>query len=124
MAVIYKNKEHRFCLKHLYGNCLERVGVKIPNRGHAVVDQFTDLRVGDIVICTKISGQIPPMCKQVKAIDGETVVVGTAYLDRTKDYEFEAEEILGVVKEIYAEFAGYQVYSRPRALKRAAIQED
>jgi hypothetical protein len=104
----------RFVLRPICGDCLERVGIR--NRcggGYAIIDHNARVRVGDIVHCSKIVGQINGMLKQVKEIDGDSVIVGSAYLDESKDFQFEAAEIYGVVIETYDKLWGDREYVRP-----------
>jgi hypothetical protein len=69
-------------------------------------------KVGDFVHCNKIAGSISSYIKQVKEINGDSVIVGTAYLDSSKDFTFEAAEILGVVTEVYDAMWKDRVYKR------------
>ena len=87
-------------LEKIYGNCLEKAGIVIPNRGCAIVDKRFPVKVGDIVVCSEIAGQIPPYLKRVIEVNENSVIVGTAYMDSSKDFQFEAEEIIGTVVEI------------------------
>lgn len=107
------NKEEtRIRIRDITGNCLEKLGIKNFNGGYAIIDKNAEVCVGDVVHCTKIAGGCSTYLKQVKAIDNGTVIVGTAYLDNSKDYTFEAAEILGVVLETYGKFSGLREYSR------------
>lgn len=116
--------KERFVLEQIYGDCLEGAGLSIPHGGFAVIDSGTDLRVGDLVHCGRISGAIPGCIKQVQAIlpDG-TVRVGTAYLDKNKDFSFDAGEIYGVVTEVYCKTWRKRVWWRkdPATLQEVKI---
>ena len=92
-----KNEEKRLEEHRIIGDCLERLG--IPNGGIAVIDRNASIDVGDVVWCTKISGQIGGYLKQVVSM-GETITVGTAYLDSARDFTFPACEILGKLKQV------------------------
>lgn len=105
------NKDKRFVMESVYGDCLEKAGLIIPWEGKAIIDKNTTLKVGDLVHCTRVAGQLGGYIKQVKEI-GEDVLVGTAYLDESKDFTFLAAEILGVVKEVYCKARGCRVYVR------------
>lgn len=112
-TVICKQEDEnkRFIMETVNGDCLEKAGLVIPWEGKAIIDKNTALKVGDLVYCTKIAGQLGGYIKQVKEI-GEDVLVGTAYLDESRDFTFLAAEILGVVKEVYCKARGCRVYVR------------
>ena len=116
--------KERFVLEQIYGDCLEGAGLSIPHGGFAVIDRGTNLRVGDLVHCGRLSGAIPGCIKQVQAIlpDG-TVRVGTAYLDKSRDISFDAGEIYGVVKEVYCKAWRKRVWWRkdPATLQEVKI---
>ena len=114
MTRVYKpkKKRSRFCCKEVYGDCLEAAGLRIPNCGIAIIHRGARLRVGDLVHCTKISGALSSYIKQVKEIRGDSVIVGTAYTDPSRDFTFEAAEILGVVDSVFDKLYGYRVYVR------------
>lgn len=103
----------RFSLKPIYGNCLEKLGVKNEGGGFAIIDANATVRVGDLVHCSKVLGQIGGYIKQVKEINGDSVIVGTAYFDETKDFTFEAAEIFGTVIETYGKLSHWREYVRP-----------
>lgn len=104
----------RKSFESVYGDCLEKIGIRIPNRGYAVVDRDLKPRVGDVVHCTKISGALSSYIKRVLSVDDGRVTVGTAYIDPAKDFSFEAAEILGVVTEIYDQLFHNLIWERPR----------
>lgn len=108
----------RFTLREIYGDCLERVGVKNRGGGYAIIDANATVRVGDLVHCSRITGQINTYIKQVKAINGDSVIVGTAYLDESRDFTFEAAEIFGTVIETYSKCDHYREYIRPTHLRK------
>lgn len=106
-------EEKRYRIKMIYGDCLERIGIKnLGGGGYAIVDKNIVPEVGDIVHCMKPHQNVGGYLKQVKRIEGGTITVGTAYLDETRDYEFEAGEIIGVVVETYGAFPHYREYVR------------
>lgn len=104
----------RFQLRRIYGNCLEKLGVMNEGGGYAIIDCNAKPRVGDIVHCSKIVGQINGLLKHVKEITGDSIIVGTAYYDETKDFTFEAAEIYGVVTETYGAIFGFREYVRDK----------
>ena len=119
-----ESKEKRFCLEKIYGDCLERAGVR--NRGgggFAIIDRNATPKVGDIVHCLKHFQNVGGYLKQVKRIEGDSIIVGTAYTDTSKDYEFEAGEILGVVIETYGRYPGFREYVRPTHLRKKERRE-
>ena len=118
-----KNKKKRFCIEHIHGNCLERIGVKNKGGGYAIVDHNATVKVGDLVHCTRIAGTLNSYIKQVKEINGDSIIVGTAYLDESRDFQFEAAEIYGVVIETYSKFPNnYREYIRPTHLRKKKIK--
>ena len=122
MTTIYheKDKKRRFRIEYIHGDCLERIGVK--NRGgsgFAIVDRCGKPKVGDLVHCTKMQGTLNSYIKQVKEINGNSIIVGTAYIDESRDFSFEAAEIRGVVIETYGKFPNnYREYVRPTHLRK------
>lgn len=113
MTRIYTPKDRtgaRMCTR-ICGDCLEKAGLHIPNEAIAIIDCSCEIKVGDFVICTRGAGALNKYCKQVKEI-GETIIVGTAYTDKSLDYTFEAAEIYGVVTEAFDKLWHNQVYSR------------
>lgn len=109
--------EKRFVLRQIHGNCLEKLGVKNVGGGYAIIDQNIKPEVGDLVHCLLNGANVGSYIKQVKEIKGDTVIVGTAYLDESKDFTAEADEILGVVLETYGKTWGYREYVRPPRLQ-------
>lgn len=120
MTYIYheKNQKKRFHIRQIYGNCLEKVGVRNVGGGYAIIDHNAKAKVGDLVHCLRGIDNISGYIKQVKRIEGDTYIVGTAYLDESKDFEFEASEILGVVIETYGKAFGFREYVRPTHLRK------
>lgn len=115
MTYVHTNKpeEKRYRIERIYGDCLERIGIRnLGGDGYAIVDKNIVPEVGDIVHCMKPQQNVGGYIKQVKRIEGGTITVGTAYLDETRDYEFEAGEIIGVVVETYGAFPHYREYVR------------
>ena len=114
MTIVYrpKKKKSRFKYEYIYGDCLEAAGLKIPNRAIAIIDQGAALRIGDFVHCSRVTGEIGGYIKQIKEINGDSIIVGTAYIDSTKDYTFEAAEIYGVVTEAYDKVWHDRIYKR------------
>lgn len=110
-------EEKRFRLEEICGDCLEKVGIRNKGGGgYAIIDKNAVPKIGDIVHCLKHHQNIGGYIKQVKRIEGDTIIVGTAYLDESKDFEFEAGEIVGVVIETYGRYPGYREYVRPMHL--------
>lgn len=120
MTHIHKKNppKKRFCIEHIHGDCLERLGIKNHGGGHAIIDRNATPKVGDIVHCMKPFQNIGGYIKQVKRIEGDSIIVGTAYADPSKDFEFEAGEICGVVIETYGGFPGFREYVRPTHLRK------
>lgn len=114
----------RWSIFPIHGDCLARLGVKNVGGGYAIIDHNATPKVGDIVHCSKITGQIGGYLKQVKEIDGESIIVGTAYLDESKDYRFEAAEIYGVVYETYGKVSSFREYVRPTRLRKKKVLND
>lgn len=110
----YKPKNGKPCrhLRDVSGDCLERAGVIIPHGGRAIIDNSITPKVGDIVHCNNRIITINGFLKQIKESKGDAVIVGTAYIDESRDYTFEASEIYGVVTEVFCRFNGEQVYYR------------
>lgn len=104
-------------LHSIRGDCLERVGLKIPHGANAIIDRSITPEVGDLVHCDNELGTIHGFIKQVKEIRGDTVIVGTAYIDESKDFTFEAYSIFGVVTEAFCKLWGKQVYCRDTQMK-------
>lgn len=100
-------------LQYIYGDCLERAGLKIPHGANAIVDCSITPKVGDLVHCDNKFGTIHGFIKQVKEFKGDTVIVGTSYIDESRDFTFEASAIYGVVTEAFCKLWGKQVYCRP-----------
>lgn len=99
-------------LVSIAGDCLEMAGLRIPRGANAIVDCSITPKVGDLVHCDNCFGTIQGYIKQVKEFRGETVIVGTAYEDESRDYIFEASVIYGVVTEAFDKLFGKCVYCR------------
>lgn len=100
-------------LLSVYGECLAGIGIEAPT--HAVRDDSLVVRVGDIVHCRKMAGSLNSYIKQVISYDesSKKFTVGTHYKDSSKDFTFVAEEINGVITEMY-NTRGELIYERPR----------
>ena len=110
------NKPSR-SLYTIRGDCLERAGLKIPYGGYAIIDCSIVPEVGDFVHCNNAYGSISGFIKQIKEFKGETVIVGTSYIDESKDFTFEASEIYGVVTEVFCKLWNKQIYCRDNLIK-------
>lgn len=109
--------KRRFFIRSIYGDCLEKLGIRNIGGGYAIIDANAKVKVGDIVFCSRVLGQIGGYIKQVKEINGDSVIVGTAYLDESRDFTFEAAEIMGTVLETYGKQGGRE-YVRPTHLRK------
>lgn len=107
-----EKRQPRVC-HQIHGECLERVGLKIPYGANAIIDCSITPKVGDLVHCDNEFGTVWGFIKQVKEIRGDTVIVGTAYMDESRDYTFEASVIYGVVTEAFCKVRGNRIYCRP-----------
>lgn len=102
--------EGQIKLLPIQGDCLEAVGV--PARGcRAVINRTLEPVVGDLVWCRRELGTIASYIKQVKSHDNGQLIVGTAYMDPSRDFEFFAAELHGVVEYIF-DGDGFLVYRR------------
>lgn len=111
--ISYATRGKKKSLRHIHGECLERVGLHMPHGGMAVIcSGETAIKVGDLVHCARIAGAIPGQIKQVQKIEGDTITVGTAYEDPSRDFSFEAEEIYGVLLEVYCKASGKLIWKR------------
>lgn len=115
-----REDSERFRMEGIYGDCLEKAGIYIPEGAIATVDSNEEIEVGDLIVCSRIVGQARAYIKKVKEIIGDSVIVGTAYLDPSKDFTFEAAEIMGVVKEIYRKDTGKRIYARPEQKQKTS----
>lgn len=98
--------------------------MKNKGGGFAIVDANATVKVGDLVHCTRVAGTLNSYIKQVKEINGDSVIVGTAYLDESRDFTFEAAEIYGVVLETFGKFPNnYREYKRPTHLRKKDKKE-
>lgn len=93
-----KSENRRFETHKIYGDCLERIGIPASG-GIVTIDRLRDVKVGDVVHCTRYPGTISSYLKRVIDI-GETVLVGTCYLDQNRDFSFKAAEIFGVAVSV------------------------
>lgn len=101
--------KHEWSLKSIQGICLEEIG--IPSKGKAVINHTIKPKVGDLVHCNNEFCTIDGFIKQVKSFDGEEMLVGTRYLDHSKNFDFYCFEFYGVVEMIFDMF-GDIVYRR------------
>ena len=90
----------RFKEIHIYGDCLEGIGV--PNGGYAIVDRDAKPRIFDVVWCNNDLCTVNGYLKQIVQT-GPHPIVRTRYLDRSKDYLFSMKECYGVVLQIMNE---------------------
>ena len=101
----------RIVFEYLHGDCLEKEGVVIPYGGIAIVDTQRKPEVSDLVICRKSADAINQYVKKVKSID-EDIIVETNYLDSSRNFEFKAEVIDGVVLTIFDKRWHDMIWSR------------
>lgn len=99
-------------MEYIHGNCLEKAGLIIPHGALAIVDCSITPRVGDLVHCDNYLGTLQGFIKQVKEFRDDFVIVGTSYMDESKDFTFEAYAIYGVITEAFDKFGGKRVYCR------------
>lgn len=118
LHVSKRSPQRRFSINLINGNCLEKLGIKNTGGGYAIVDANATVNVGDVVHCSKCLGGLQTYLKQVKEINGDSVIVGTAYYDESKDFQFEAAEIMGTVIETYGKTFGFREYVRPTHLRK------
>lgn len=113
------DRSERFVIRQIHGDCLKRIGIINNPSGYAIIDRWLMPKVGDVVHVLKHHQNIDGYIKQVKRIEGDSIIVGTAYMDVSKDYEFEAGELLGVVIETYGAFPNnYRQYIRPTSFRK------
>jgi hypothetical protein len=105
-----KKPEHEYELSHIYGDCLEEVG--IPNKGQVLINRTIEPKVGDLVHCNNYMCTLNGFIKQVKSIDGDEMIVQTRYRDKSKDFEFYVCEFYGVVEMVF-DSMGNLCYKRP-----------
>jgi len=115
-TMIYKKEDRKPCreMRSICGECLEKAGLHIPHGGYAIIDCSIYPEVGDLVHCNNALVTINGYIKQVKEFKGDTVIVGTAYMDESKDFIFPASEIYGVVTEVFCKLWSKQVYCRDK----------
>lgn len=118
LHVSKKPPNRRIYIRPIHGDCLERIGVKNKGGGYAIIDANATVKVGDLVFCSQVLGEIGGYIKQVKEINDDSVIVGTAYLDETRDFQFEAAEIMGTVLETFGKISGFREYIRPTSLRK------
>lgn len=101
--------------EYIFGECLEKAGLIIPHGAIAIVDCSITPRVGDLVHCDNYLGTCQGMIKQIKEFGDDFVIVGTSYMDESKDITFEAYTIYGVITEAFDKLSGKRVYYRDEA---------
>lgn len=111
---------HEYTLRSISGKCLEAVG--IPNGGKAVINHTILPEVGDLVHCNDALCTLNGYIKQVKSFDGEMMIVGTKYLDASKDFEFFCFEYYGVVEMVF-DMLGNIVYRRANNAQKSEETE-
>lgn len=109
-------------MHYIKGDCLEKAGLKIPHGANAIIDCSITPRVGDLVHCDNEIGTISGFIKQVKEFRGDTVIVGTAYEDESRNFTFEASVIFGVLTEAYCKVWGKQVYCRDCSTEKGGAE--
>ena len=102
-------------MEYIYGQCLEKAGLIIPRGAIAIVDCSITPKVGDLVHCDNYLGTCHGFIKQIKEFGDDFVIVGTSYLDESKDFKFEAYTIYGVITEAFDKLSGKRVYCRDEA---------
>lgn len=98
--------------EYIHGECLEKAGLIIPRGAIAIVDCSITPIVGDLVHCDNCFGTCNGFIKQIKEFGDDFVIVGTSYLDESKDFTFEAYTIYGVITEAFDKLSGKRVYCR------------
>lgn len=109
-----KKAKHTYQLRPIGGECLEEVGV--PSKGHALINCQREPKVGDLVWCDNYMGTIHGYIKQVKSIDGDEMIVQTRYKDKSRDFEFYACAVYGVVEMVF-DILGDLRYKKPEYLE-------
>ena len=109
-----KRFKHDYQLKLIGGDCLEEAGV--PDRGRALINCQIEPKVGDLIWCDNYMGTIHGYIKQVKSINGDEMIVQTRYKDKSKDFEFYASAVYGVVEMVF-DVMGDLRYKRPEYLE-------
>ena len=114
---IYTPERRKFARKaeYIHGECLEKAGLRIPNGAIAIVDCSIAPIVGELVHCDNYLGTCQGFIKQIKELGDDWIIVGTSYLDESKDFTFEAYTIYGVITEAFDKFSGKRVYCRDEA---------
>lgn len=102
-----KIEEHR-----IRGDCLAAIG--IPSEGIAIIDRDESPRVFDVVWCNNTICAIGGYLKEIVQT-GEKAIVHTRYEDPSRDYQFYAQEIYGVVLRVLNNDR-HVVWERPPAI--------
>lgn len=103
--------------EYIHGECLEKAGLIIPHGAIAIVDCSITPRVRDLVHCDNFIGTVQGMIKQIKEFRDDFIIVGTSYLDESKDFTFEAYTIYGVITEAFDKLHGKRIYCRDEAFR-------
>lgn len=77
------------------GNGLELVG--IPDKSIMFVEETLIPKVGDLVVCRRMSGSLNRYVLQVLKKGRGRIVVGSRYKEQFKNFTFEPAEICAVV---------------------------
>lgn len=101
----------------IYGDCL--MGIGIPDGGIAIIDRDLKPNVFDVVWCMNPMATINGYLKQIVQT-GDKAIVHTCYTDKSKDYQFYAPEILGVVLKVM-DYDRNVVWERPEPVEYAPV---
>lgn len=101
----------------IYGDCL--MGIGIPDGGIAIIDRDLKPNVFDVVWCMNPMASINGYLKQIVQT-GDKAIVHTCYIDKSKDYQFYAPEILGVVLKVM-DYDRNVVWERPEPVEYAPV---
>lgn len=109
--------------EYIRGQCLENAGLIIPHGAIAIVDCSITPKVGDLVHCDNYLGTCQGFIKQIKELRDDFVIVGTSYVDESRDFTFEAYTIYGVITEAFDKLSGKRVYCRDEANQNKYTEE-
>lgn len=99
------------------GDCLAAVGV--PSKGIAVIANDEPPRVFDIVWCNNTMGSIGGYLKEIVQT-GKNAIVRTRYEDPSRDSQFYARKIYGVVLHVLDDDRNV-VWGRPPAIDAVPV---
>lgn len=120
--VTTSREEGEIMLLSIGGDCLEAVGV--PPRGcRAVINRTITPVIGDLVWCRREDKSITSYIKKVKSYYDDRLIVGTAYADATRDVEFFAPFLYGVVEYVF-DGDGDLAYRRNDTNRRATDERN